>query len=220
MKWSLDGPTIIALFALAGVILNICATIYLARRRADFDAKVVELKSKYDQLNAVEMAEIQANNSAKLKELEKRLSQESENAERNRQADSVVMKKIIAAVEPEHSLSFLRSHDFNGTFDRDDLKPVRRLLHLAEDVSCEFLDPILEELRVLALDAAMKLSSSVSLKTYPRQGSYSSVVPESAINDEYSSRFSAAAQEINENATKFADAFENLMRKARASHVL
>jgi hypothetical protein len=220
MNITLNGPMIVALLALAGAILNIIATVYLARRRADFDAQVVELKSKFDQLNALEMAQVQANNSVKLKELENRFSRETELTERNRQADCVVMGKIIGAVEPEHSMSFLRSHDFNGTFDREDLKPVRRLLNLAEDVSCEFLDPSLEELRLLVIDAAMKFSSSVSLKTFPRHGTYSSVVPQAEVNTDYSSRFFAAGKEINENATKFVNTFEELMRRARASHVL
>jgi len=220
MDITLTGPMIVAVIALVGVILNIIATFYLSRRRADFDAQVVELKAKYDQLNALEMAQVQTNNSAKLKELENKFSRESEIAERNRQTDAATMKKIMAAVEPEHSMPFLRLHDFNGTFDREELKPVQRLLQLAEDVSCEFLDPGLEELRLLVINAAMKLSRSVSFKTFPRQGTYSSVVPESEVNKEYSSRFSTAAKEINENATDFVNAFEELVRRARAAHVL
>jgi len=220
MNTTLNGPMIVALIALVGVILNIIATIYLAKRRANFDAQVVELKAKFDQLNALELAQVQANNSVKLKELENRLFRESELTERNRQADSVVMGRIIAAVEPEHSMSFLRLHDFNGTFNREDLKPVRRLLNLAEDVTCEFLDPSLEESRLLVIGAAMKFSSSVSLKTFPRHGTYSSVVPESDDDADYLGRFSEAGKEINENATKFVNTFEELIRRARASHVL
>lgn len=211
---------VVAVIALLGVVLTAAVAIFNARSRADIDAQLVELKSRFDQLNAMELAKVQAQHSAKLKELEFERSQKADAYERSRRIDSAAMKNIMSALDQDRTISFLRDHDFNGIFDRQDCNSIYGFLALSERPESEFLNPQLEELRIALVQLAKKLATSIALKTFPRHGSFSSALPEAHINDERPDWVSANATEINENATNFVGAFDTLVRQARVLHML
>lgn len=209
----------VGLLALVGVLVNALVAANNARKRGELDAKLIEVKSRLDQFNAVELAKVQAEHSAKLKTLEFERAQYAAAEERRRTADSANLANLLAVLDPDHVISFLRTHDFSGIYDRDETDPIFRFIELSKRPDSEFLEPELEALRGSLVSVASKLSRLLALKTHPRQGTFGSVLPESLVNDERPAWVNQNADEINECATAFVAAFEDLVRRARVSHV-
>lgn len=210
---------IIALLALFGVLINALVAANNARKRGELDTKLLEIKSKLDQFNAMEIAKVQAEHSAKLKSLEFDRLQNAAAEERRRTADSANLTKLLEILDPNQVIAFLRTHDFNGIYDRNESDPLLRFLEMSKRPDSEFLAPQLEALRGSLLTVGSKLSQLLAFKTHPRQGTFSSVLPQNQVNEERPAWVNENAEEINGCATSFVEAFEKLVREARLSHV-
>lgn len=208
----------VGLLALFGALVNALVAANNSRKRRELDAKLVELKSRLDQVNAIELAKVQAEHSVKLKTLEFERTHNAASEERRRSADSAILAKILEVLDPERLISFLRDHDFHGTFDRNDHDSLRRFLEMSKRPDCEFLEPELETLRSSLVSIGSSLSRMLALKTYPRKGTFSSVLPEQQVNEERPSWVDKNADELNGCATDFVEAFDKLVRHARISH--
>ena len=205
----------LALIALFGVLVNALVAANNARKRGELDAKLLELKSKLDQFNALELARIQAEHGAKLKALEFDRTQHAAAEERCRSADSSTFNKILETLDQDQVISFLRTHDFNGTYDRNESDPILRFIDLSKRPDSEFLNPELENLRTSLFDMAKTLAGLLAIKTHPRQNTFSSVLPESLVNHVRPAWVDENADEINDCATSFVEIFEKLVRHAR-----
>ena len=209
----------VGLFALFGTLINALVAANNARKQRELDAKHLELKARLDQVNAVEIARVQAEHSVKLKTLELDRAQNVAAGERRRMADSATLAKLLEVLDPDRLIAFLRTHDFNGIYDRNESDGIFRFLELSKRPDSEFLERQLESLRVALVSVASKLSGLLALKTHPRQGTFSSVLPESQVNKERPVWVNRNADEINDCATALVEAFEGLVRHARLSHV-
>ena len=208
----------VGLLALLGVLVNALVAANNSRKRGELDAKLVELKSRLDQFNALELAKVQAEHSVKLKTLEFDQTQHAASEEQRRSVDSANVAKLLEVLDPERVISFLRTHDFHGIFDRDECDSLFRFLEISKRPDAEFLEPELEALRSSLVSIGSKLSRLLALKTHPRQGTFSSVLPESQVNEERPAWVNKNADEINDSATAFVEVFEQLVRHARLSH--
>lgn len=207
-----------ALVALVGVLFNALVSIWNARKRGDLDRQLLELKATLDKVNALELAKVQAEHSAKLKSLEQDRTMQAAVDERRRKADSENLKTILSVLDPDRVMAFLRDHDFGGIYDREDTEPLHRFLELSQRPDAEFLSSDLENMRRSLVEGGTRLSRLLALKTHPRHGTFSSVVPENLINEERPPWVNQNAEEINDAATEFVQAFERLVRHARAAH--
>lgn len=208
-----------ALVALAGVLFTAFISVWNARKRGELDFRLLEIKSNLDKLNALELAKIQAEHSAKLKELDQVRSEQIALSERRRNADSATLIKVLEVLDPNRVIAFLRNHDFAGTYDREEVEPLLRFRELAERPDSEFLDPKLEQMRIMLVRLSARLAKALAMKTHPRQGTLSSVLPEHLINDIRPKWVDDNAVELNDCATEFVEAFENLVREARKAHI-
>jgi hypothetical protein len=206
----------VALIALFGVMVNALVAANNARKRGELDEKLVQMKAKLDQLNAVEMARVQAEFSERLKLLEFGNSQQAADEDRKRKADTATLASILKTLEPDGFIAFLRDHDFGGLFDRNDIAPLGRFIDLASRSDQEFLTSELEVLRSSLVSHGRELSNLIGAKTYPRHGTFSSVLPENLVNVERSPLIRENATKLNDTATDFVDSFDELVRKARS----
>ncbi len=205
----------IALIALFGVMVNALVAANNARKRGELDEKLIQLKATLDQLNAVEMAKVQAGFSERLKLLEFDRSKQTADDDRKRKADAATLASILKTLEPDGIIAFLREHDFGGLFNRNDIAPLRRFIDQASRPDQEFLTSELEELRSRLVLLGHTLSSLIGAKTYPRHGNFNSVLPENLVNVERPPVIRENATKLNDTATDFVDSFDELVRKAR-----
>lgn len=210
---------LVALLALLGVLVNALVAASNARKRGQLDGKLLELKSRLDQINAMELAKVQAEHSSQLKSLEFDRTQHAAAEERRRGADSATFKKVAELLDPDHVIAFFQTHDFHGIYDRNDSAPLLRFLELSKRPDSEFLEPELEALRSSLFAISAELSQLLAQKTHPRQGTFSSVLPADCVNVERPPWVDQNADEINDCATRFIEAYESLVRHARHSHV-
>lgn len=182
------------------------------------DRQLLEVKANLDKLNALELAKVQAEHSAKLKAIEQGRANQNAAAERRRTADAATLKNILEVLDLDTVIAFLRSHDFGGLYDRESTEPLMRFLELSRRPDAEFLNPDLEQQRESLVETGGRLARLLALKTHPRQGTFSSVVPESMINEKHPPWIDQNAKEINDTATDFVASFEKLVRRARSAH--
>lgn len=210
-----ETALLIALIALLGTLANVLVNANNARKRGELDKKLVQIKAQLDQLNAVEIAKIQADLNERLNLIEFNRAQMAADDARKRTADTATLSSIIKILEPDNIIAFLREHDFGGIFNRDDVAPLHRFIDHASRPDQEFLIPELEEIRLQLLISARELSKLIGATTYPRHGSFNSVLPENLVNSERTSLIYKNAANLNAAATNFVDLFDKLVRKSR-----
>jgi hypothetical protein len=206
---------IVALIALTGVLVNALVTLYNARKRGNIDEQLLKLKAELDQLNAREMARVQTEHTETLKKLEFERTQELADGERKRKADSERFAFILELLNPQEVIAFLREHDFGGMFDRKKIAPLNRFVDISTNPEQTFLFTELEQQRVQLAERARALSKLLGLNTHPRQGPFSSVLPENYINEVRPAWVDENATEINDAATSFVKAFEEFVYQCR-----
>jgi hypothetical protein len=205
----------VALVALFGVLVNAFVTAYSTRKRGSIDERLLKLKAELDQLNSKEMALVQAEHSERLKRLEFERAQDVADGERKRIADSKSLALVLEALNPQGVVAFLRDHDFGGTFDREDIAPLRKFINLSNGPEQAFLFSDLEQKRQQMAEEARVLSKLIALKTHPRQGNYNSVLPDDLVNEVRPDWVNRNAIEINDAATAFVGTFDQFVHQCR-----
>jgi hypothetical protein len=206
---------VVALVALVGVALTAAATIYNARKRGAIDERLLRLKAELDQVNAREIAQVQAKHSERLKKLEFDRSQDSSDGERVRKIDSATFRKLLEFFDPQETIAFLRDHDFGGAFNRDYVSPLHNFVNVSSGPEHAFVSIELEHTRQPVVEAARTLSKLIGVKTFPTQGNLHSVLPSEYVNEMRPSWVTQNAAEINTAATKFVTSFEHLVKECR-----
>lgn len=205
----------VALAALFGVLVNALVTAYNARKRGSIDERLLKLKAELDQLNSKEMALVQAEHNERLKRLEFERAQGAADAERRRLADLKSLALILETLNPQGVIAFLRDYDFGSAFNREDIAPLKNFVNISGAPEHAFLFPDLEQERQQVVEEARVLSKLIGLKTFPRQGSYSSVLPDDLVNEERPDWVNRNANEINKAATAFIRAFDRFVHRCR-----
>ena len=218
MPQTSDIALFVALIALFGALVNALVAANNARKRGEIDQKLLELKSKLDHFNAIELARVQAEHSQKLKSLEFDRTKNLEAEDRRRSADSATLLKILEILDPGKAIAFLRNHDFNGTYNRDDSDPLFAFLEFSKRPESEFLDSDLETIRDELIAVGAALARLLAIKTHPRQGTFSSVLPDGLVNEIRPKWVDENAEKINDTASAFVDVYDKLIRSARASN--
>lgn len=206
---------IAALLALLGVLVNALITANNARKSRELDQKLVRLKAQLDQLNAVDLIRVQSEHSERLKTLEFTRAQRAADDERKRQTDAATLAAILTVI-PARLIQFLKQHDFGGTFNREELAPLDVFLSEAASPDREFLINELETLRTRLLESGRNLSKLIGFKTFPREHTFSSVLPAAALLGPRPDWVDDNASELNNAAEEFVSAFEELVRSSRA----
>ena len=114
---------------------------------------------------------------------------------------------------PLYCITFLRGHNFAFSFDASYIDAISSLVEASSDPSFEFLDPILEALRIDVVNQTSKFVSTSSTNCFITSGRFYSV-PEQweEANPE---RFERAVTDLNNYATSLCAAYDEFIRNAR-----
>lgn len=130
--------------------------------------------------------------------------------------DAALFKKFQDALPVNGVMRFIKSHDFLGSFNKEDISPMGRFAYEWDNPEHEFIHPTLEELRKEFLTTVNAFNIAVATYTSPNNSGFQAVRVDSQKHDpEHDARFRDEAKIINEAATKTYAAYESLVREAR-----
>lgn len=207
-----ETAVIVAVIALVGTLLNILATYLISRKRVTFEAAQNKIKQEQDEL----LMRLKSELDERLKAVEFQRTRSTAEDDRKRNADSEKLKEISQILPPSQIISFLHHHDFGGTFDREELTPLSRFLDWSPNPMNHFLNADLEMLKVDLTGKIQRFNNLVGVLTFPRQGTFSSVLPESEVNSVRSKTIDENAKRLNDAAETIAEAYEKLLTESRA----
>jgi hypothetical protein len=130
--------------------------------------------------------------------------------------DIAVFEELLALLAPNGVISFLRNHDFGGSFSREDIAPLHTFVVLGENPDSEFIDPSLEKERQKLHESASQLAMSIATKTAPNSRDLLSVLPKRLADSPRPEWVKQEAKELNEAATEFVELYDNFVRFCRA----
>ncbi|OYZ62544.1 MAG: hypothetical protein B7Y04_11710 [Gallionellales bacterium 24-53-125] len=129
--------------------------------------------------------------------------------------DIHVFEKLLALLDPNRVILFLREHDFGGSFSRDDIAPLKTFVAVGKNPDSEFIDPAIEKERKILLEAARKLVMALGKNTSPTSSDNLSVLPSHLVNSPRPDWVIREAKELNEASTAFVDLYDNFIRFCR-----
>lgn len=89
--------------------------------------------------------------------------------------DIGVFERLLELLKPSEVISFLREHDFGGSFFREDIAPLHTFVTIGGNPDNEFIDPALEEERKILLKNASELATLIAKYTSPNAFNHLSV---------------------------------------------
>ncbi len=131
-------------------------------------------------------------------------------------ADVAVFDNLMALLQPTGVISFLREHDFGGSFFREDVAPLHTFASIGGNPDNEFIDPVLEKERKILLESATELATLIAKYTSPNDFNHLSVLPSHLANSPRPDWVRREAKELNETANRFVEVFDNFVRFCRA----
>ncbi|MEZ5615390.1 MAG: hypothetical protein R3E35_09255 [Rhodocyclaceae bacterium] len=140
----------------------------------------------------------------------------SSETERVMPTDIVVFEKVIELLKPNGVISFLREHDFGGSFLREDIAPLHTFVAVGGNPDNEFVNPALEKERQLLLTNASDLAMLIAKYTSPNSVGNLSVLPNHLVNLPRPDWVLREAKELNEAASAFVEIYDNFVRFCRA----
>ena len=117
---------------------------------------------------------------------------------------------------PTGVISFLREHDFGGSFFREDVAPLHTFVSIGGNPDNEFIDPVLEKERKFLLESATEMATLIAKYTSPNDFNHLSVLPSHYANSPRPDWVHREAKELNETANRFVEVFDNFVRFCRA----
>ena len=213
-----DKSLIVALIALFGVLINALVTAYNARKRTEIDKSLIILKSEVEKLNVSELTKKQAEYSERLKRLEYELEQNSKLTDRQIETDKKTLESIKKMFDEVETIYFLREHDFGGSFDREKIGPLNKMLFYSDEVANRMVIPELESYRNEMIKNAKNLQDLIGAKTFPtkHEGTFNSVLPDEYVNKQRPKWVIEAAKELNDAATEFVKSYDEFVHKSRS----
>lgn len=142
-------------------------------------------------------------------------SPQSGKANRVTSADVAVFERLLESLKPSGVISFLREHDFGGSFSREDIAPLHMFVAIGGNPDNEFIDPALEKERKILLENACELTTLIAKYTSPNAYNYLSVLPSNLANSPRPDWVLREAKELNDAASKFVEIYDNFVRFCR-----
>lgn len=139
----------------------------------------------------------------------------SPETERVTLADVAVFDQLIGLLQPNGVISFLREHDFGGSFLREDIAPLHTFVAIGGNPDNEFVTPSLEQERQLLLANAHDLAMLIATYTSPNSVGNLSVLPNHLVNLPRPDWVLREAKELNEAASAFVEIYDNFVRFCR-----
>jgi hypothetical protein len=136
--------------------------------------------------------------------------------ERVTPTDVGVFEQLLELLKPSGVISFLREHDFGGSFLRDDITPLHTFVAVGGNPDNEFVDPALEKERQLLFNNASHLAMLIAKYTSPNAAGHLSVLPNRLVNSPRPDWVLREAKELNEAASAFVEIYDNFVRFCRA----
>ncbi|MDP1929272.1 MAG: toll/interleukin-1 receptor domain-containing protein [Thiobacillus sp.] len=132
------------------------------------------------------------------------------------QADVTVFEQLLELLKPTGVISFLREHDFGGSFFREDIAPLHTFVAIGGNPDNEFVDSTLEKERQLLLKNASDLAMLIAKYTSPNEFGRFSVLPSHLADSPRPDWVLREAKELNEAASAFVEIYDNFIRFCRA----
>lgn len=130
-------------------------------------------------------------------------------------ADITVFENLLDLLKPTGVISFLREHDFGGSFFREDVAPLHTFVAIGGNPDNEFIDPDLEKERKILHENASELAMLIAKYTSPNQFNHLSVLPSHLANSPRPDWVRSEAKELNDAASNFVDIYDNFVRFCR-----
>jgi len=201
----------VAGLALAGVLITALVAVGNARKRNALDERLLLLKTKLEG----DVTRLEQLHAEQLARLEHALTCEAEERARVRKADATRLKVLLEELDPAGLVAFLRDHDFGSSFVGERIMPLFRFADGSVDPHRDFLDARLQVLYQALVDSSRQLSNGLALKTAPKTATLHEVIPVGEFGERPKLAWEHAKQ-LNELATQFVEAFDRLVRAARA----
>lgn len=136
-------------------------------------------------------------------------------ADRVTPTDVAVFEKLLELLKPEGVISFLREHDFGGSFFREDVAPLHTFVAIGRNPNNEFIEPGLEKERQILLENASGLAMLIAKYTTPNAFDRLSVLPSNLVNSPRPDWVQREAKELNEAASAFVEIYDDFVRFCR-----
>ncbi len=128
--------------------------------------------------------------------------------------DEKLFEKFKTDFPYEPTIRLLKHHDFAGSFLREDLRPLNNFVRDWDQAENEFLDGSLQRMLKEFYDDAVYMREKIGAKTFV-SGNTEYASTYSDYSQEQGERSEAVlrnAEELNEEATKFVNKYENFVR--------
>ena len=116
--------------------------------------------------------------------------------------DIALFKKLQEALPSNDSIAFIRYHDFGGSFNIDNVIPIKEFSYYWNNAEHEFIDAELEALRKELLEKSSQFSLAIGINTSPNSAGFQSVYPDTHIDpqEEFEERIRREIKEIHDAA--------------------
>lgn len=132
----------------------------------------------------------------------------------NAEADKQVLRDFLEVVPSNGSIRFLRTNNFNFSFETKRLEDIERFACDRGGPEHEFLDAELESARVALRERCIAFLGTLVGNAFPTNNANREGVP-SEWEDEQPERFKQAVMEISEAADVVCESYDSLVRMAR-----
>jgi hypothetical protein len=131
--------------------------------------------------------------------------------------DIALFKKLQEALPSNDSIDFIRTHDFGGSFNIDNVIPIRDFNHYWDNAEHEFIDSELEKLRKELLEKSSKFSLAIGMNTSPNSAGFQSVYPDTHLDspEDFEKRIRSEVKEIHDAADELIKIHQKIMRVGR-----
>jgi hypothetical protein len=131
--------------------------------------------------------------------------------------DVLLAKQFLQSLPSDGGISFLKKHDFLGSFKSDDISDIDRFSYEWNNPDHEFIDSELESLRKKLLDSVTKFGFCTAMYTSPNKRGFQAVrYDQSSYDADEEKRFSVEASEINNAADLVVEAYSSFVRTVRS----
>jgi hypothetical protein len=131
--------------------------------------------------------------------------------------DRALFKKLREVLPSNGPIRFARYHDFGGTFNLENVMPIKEFSLDWNNAEHEFIDEELEELKKELLEKSSKFSSTIAINTSPNRKGFQSVYPDTHLDSEedFEKRMKKEIAEIHGAADDLFKIHQKIMKAGR-----
>lgn len=131
--------------------------------------------------------------------------------------DIALFKKLQKALPSNGSITFIRDHDFGGSFNLEIVIPIKEFSYYWDNAEHEFVDEELEVLKKDLIKKASEFSLAIGKNTSPNSKGFQSVYPDTHLDppEEFEKRIRSEIKEIHDAADELIKSHQKIMRVGR-----